>query len=452
MGGRRVTRSPGSRGRQRRNLLRSRDRCRARQRVVECERGRRARVETVARQEDKRPAGPCRRGSFTVADPTPPALTSAPAGRGHHLDQRGGESADGRQAWRRRRAPAGTVGALSSPTRTGGDRLGQSAPITSSQPQGAPQGAALPSRAAARQRRDPRTPALRRALTKKAAEALESGARGPTIVVLETEEPATCAASATSPGAVAEATSSGVDDVSRRVSGRLEKALDVRQGRAGSPREPRRRRGRGGGEDESRNVIVRPVISEKRYALIAGASTPSASTSAPTRPDRDRGRGALGVGVASVHTANRRRIRRRGSTGRPLLEKRRAVNPASESVFEGAAAEGGGESKTKPTSPRRFGTYPLREQLTSTEPEKGSSRAPRSRAGENPTAGPASPAGPSALPNDDSSAQGRRASEGGGDRVRHNRSARSPSCLRRGARATSSPPAALRRRTGAVGQ
>ncbi len=97
---------------------------------------------------------------------------------------------------------------------------------------------------------------------------------------------------------------------------------------------------------ESRTVIIRPVISEKSYALIAeGKYTFRVHERANKTQIAHAVEDAFGVGVASVRTAKvRAKPKRRGlHSGTSRAWKKAVVQLAPGQrieLFEGAAAEG----------------------------------------------------------------------------------------------------------------
>ncbi len=97
---------------------------------------------------------------------------------------------------------------------------------------------------------------------------------------------------------------------------------------------------------QSRTVIIRPVISEKSYALIAeGKYTFRVHERANKTQIAHAVEDTFGVGVASVHTAHvRAKPKRRGlHAGNTRAWKKAVVQLAHGQrieLFEGAAAEG----------------------------------------------------------------------------------------------------------------
>ena len=133
---------------------------------------------------------------------------------------------------------------------------------------------------------------------------------------------------------------------------------------------------------DARNIIVRPVVSEKSYALIAeGKYTFRVDDRAHKTQIAAAVEEIFDVGVAEVRTSKvRPKPKRRNLQQRPDPRLEEGDRPADAGRADRAVRRRrdrvGREMpnrKTKPTSPgRRFATYPLREQLTASEPRGAS--------------------------------------------------------------------------------
>ena len=130
---------------------------------------------------------------------------------------------------------------------------------------------------------------------------------------------------------------------------------------------------------EPRQVIIRPVVSEKSYALMAdGKYTFRVHERAHKTQIAQAVEEIFDVHVRSVRTSKvNSKPKRRGlhaGTDALLEEGDRPARPGR--ADRAVRGRGGGglrpmaNRKTKPTSPgRRFGTYQLREELSGDEPE-----------------------------------------------------------------------------------
>ena len=122
-----------------------------------------------------------------------------------------------------------------------------------------------------------------------------------------------------------------------------------------------------------RQVIIRPVVSEKSYALMAeGKYTFRVHDRAHKLQIASAVEEIFGVKVRAVRTSKvKSKPKRRGLHSRALALLEEGRSPARTRRADRAVrGRGGGglsmpNRKTRPTSPgRRFGTYPMREELT----------------------------------------------------------------------------------------
>ena len=124
---------------------------------------------------------------------------------------------------------------------------------------------------------------------------------------------------------------------------------------------------------DPRQVIIRPVVSEKSYALMAdGKYTFRVHDRAHKTQIAQAVEEIFDVHVRSVRTAKvHSKPKRRGlHSGRSALVEEGDREARSRRADRAVRGRGGGGlamaiRKTRPTSPgRRFGTYQLREELT----------------------------------------------------------------------------------------
>ena len=147
---------------------------------------------------------------------------------------------------------------------------------------------------------------------------------------------------------------------------------------------------------DPRNVLIRPVVSEKSYALIAeGKYTFRVDHRAHKTQIAHAVEEIFGVDVASVRTSQvrakpkRRNLAQRSARRAPGRRRSSSSRRESESSCSRARrpprnGRAMPNRKTKPTSPgRRFATYPLREQLTASEPERKLTEGLRKSGGRN---------------------------------------------------------------------
>ena len=144
---------------------------------------------------------------------------------------------------------------------------------------------------------------------------------------------------------------------------------------------------------DPRTVIIRPVVSEKSYALIAeGKYTFRVNDRAHKTQVAHAVEEIFDVSVAAVRVSRvRPKPKRRGLSPGPHQGLEEGDRPAragrTDRALRGRRDRigiGMPNRKTKPTSPgRRFATYPLREPVTASEPERKLTEGLRKSGGRN---------------------------------------------------------------------